>query len=149
MLIKDVKIIIEDKVAGTRPMPSDLELSFNVYEALQYIATMTTPRVLLRNTKTDVEEDTFRVLEECAYITVPERPIFDTSNKEYSDVKHLNIDEDLAFAVVYYTLHIIMKGNEPTQVGGNKKTAKETADDLIATYQSNFSRAGAEFYGLL
>jgi len=149
MLIRDVKTIIEGKVAGTRPMPTDEQLSFDVYEAMQYVATMTTPRVLLRNSETSVMESTFRVIEECSYITNPDRPIFDVSNKEYSDVKHLNIDEDLVFAVIYYALHIIMKGNEPTQVGGNKKTAKDMADDLISIYESNFARAGASIYDTL
>lgn len=149
MLIRDVKTIIEGKIAGTRPMPEDIQLSFDVYEALQYVATYTTPRVLLRNSEKDVSESTFRVIEECAYITMPDRPIFDTTNKEYSDVKHLNIDEDLVFAVIYYTLHIIMKGNEPTQVGGNKKTFEDKAKELINVYQSNFTRAGSEILDVM
>lgn len=149
MLIRDVKIIIASKIKGTRPMPDDIELSFNVYEALQYVATMTTPRVLLRNSQKDIQDSTFRVIEECSYITIPDRPVFDVSDKDYSDIKHLNIDEDLVFAVIYYTLHVMLKGNEPTQLGGNKKTSKEMCDDLIAIYQSNFSRAGAEIHDVL
>lgn len=147
MLIKDTKTIIESKVAGTRPMPSDEQLSFDVFEALQYVATETTPRVLLRNSKTDKQESTFRVIEECSYITTPDRPIYDVANKDYSEVTHLNMDEDLVYAVIYYTLHIIFQGNEPTQLGGNKKTSEDKANDLIAKFQSNFSRAGATLYG--
>ncbi len=149
MLIKDVKTVIEGKLAGTRPTPSDEQLSFDVLEALQYVASTTTPRVLLRNTETDVQESTFRVIEECSYITIPDKPVFDVADKDYSEVRHLNMDEDLVYAVIYYALHVIMKGNEPTQTGGNKLTFKQQADSVISVYQSNFTRAGGILYELL
>ena len=149
MLVKDVKTIIEGKIAGTRPMPTDVQLSFDVLEGMRYVATLTTPRVLLRNTQTDKQESTFRVIEECSYITTPTAPIFDVENRDYSEIVHLNMDEDLVFAVIYYALHVIFKGNEMTQLGGMKKSFKDMADNLIALYDSNFTRAGAEIHDVI
>ena len=63
------------------------------------------------------------------------------------------MDEDLSFAVIYYALHVIFKGNEPRQAmsggGGIKESFKSLADDVIGVYQSNFTRAGGTLYGLL
>lgn len=151
MLVSTSKTILADKLQGIRPMPSDESLTEIALEAMIYIATRTTPSVLIKDVATDGQEFVvLRVIEDNKYIVYPQKPVYDLRDPNYSEISILNIDEDLSYAVVYYMAELIVHGNENIS---NQSTSlskfMSKVNEYISLYDSNFSRAGRETYGLM
>ena len=151
MLISTAKKILSQRLAGIRPLPEDDVLTELGSEALIYIATRTTPRVLTRDIYIEGDDySTLRVLEDNMFIVVPDKPIFDIANENYSSTSQLHMDEELSYAVIYYVGYLILLGNEANTRGGTARDKfKEQCEDYIAIFDSNYSRAGRQTYGLI
>ena len=150
MLISTSKKILEQRLKGVRPLPEDEILTEIAKESMIYVATRTTPRVLTRDVEIDGEDyQTLRILEDNAFIIIPDTPIYDKRNPDYSDGKHLNMDEDLSYSVIYYMAYIITQGAEGDRIGAYRDRWMKQVNDIIGLFDSNYSRAGRETYGLM
>lgn len=151
MLLSDAKRLLEQRLKGIRPIPDDSMLDMLFFEAIVYVATRTTPRVLTKDIGVEAEDYTvLRVIEDNMFIVMPDKPIFDISNENYSATAILHIDEELCFAVVYYVAYLILTGSEANTRGSTARADfLKQANDYISMFDSNYSRAGRETYGLL
>ena len=151
MLISSAKTILEQRLKGVRPVPEDVMLTEYGKEALMYIATRTIPRILTRDLVVEGEDyNVLRMIEDNMFIVVPNTPVFDVANPDYSSTSQLHIDEELSYAVVYYMAWLILMGNEAaSRAGVMRDRMKKQVDNYIELYDSNYTRAGRETYGLM
>ena len=143
MLNSLYKTTLSVKIKGTQPVPDDDTLAVYTYEAITYVATRTTPKVLIiKNEVADADLQFLRAIENGFSIRLPEYPDFT------EDTYPLDIDNELSYAVMYYTCYLITKGKSgvPDNI---KADYFNEAERLIAIFDSNFSRAGDTLYGTL
>lgn len=105
MLLKDVKTAIAKKIqiAGGLKLPSDEILEVIIHEAMIEVANRTIPVELTRNAFIKTDETILRYLRDGNMVVIPEIP--DLS----SDKKHLQMDEDLNYAVINKVCALISK----------------------------------------
>ena len=151
MLISSAKTIIEQRLKGIRPLPEDNMLTEFGKEALIYIATRTTPKVLTRDLEIEGEDyNVLRMIEDNMFVIMPDTPVFDIANPDYSSTAQLHMDEELSYAVVYHMAWLVLMGNEASsRAGVARDRFKKQVDDYIELYDSNYTRAGRETYGLM
>ena len=128
MLLTHVKSSIQYRLAGGKKLPEDTLLASFVYEAMYYVAGKCVPSELVRS-YIDHQEKVMRPLQNGRFISVPEYPDFSKTSR------HLLIDEDLTYAVIYYTCFII----------GRSADDKLMADEII---NEHISKEGIENYGI-
>lgn len=100
MKLSLIKSSIEYRLSMGKKLPNDDVLASFLFEAVYYVAGKCTPFKLLKS-YSDYEENVLRPLDGARFISVPEYP--DLTKTE----RHLLIDEDLTYAVVYYVCFII------------------------------------------
>ncbi len=151
MLISSAKNILDQRLKGIRPTPEDNLLSEYGLEAITYIATRTMPKVLTRDLEVEGEDYTvLRMIEDNMFIIVPNKPVFDIADANYSASSQLHIDEELSYAVVYYMAWLILVGNEATsRAGVARDRFMKQVNDYISLYESNYTRAGRRTHGIL
>ncbi len=151
MLISTSKKLLEQRLKGIRPLPDDEVLSELGLEAITYIATRTMPKVLTRDLEIEGEDYTvLRMIEDNMFIIVPDKPIYDVANPNYSATASLHIDEELAYAVVYYIAWLILMGNESASVAGVARDRfKKQVNEYISLYESNYTRAGRRTHDIM
>jgi hypothetical protein len=127
MLLSLVKKQIQNKCSASFSVPKDEILCDIIYEAMLYVCTLCIPNELLRKDLTLEKNyvEVFRLIKNGMYIKSPEYPDFSGSNR------HLQIDEALTYAVIYYSCFIIGKMKE--------LQLKKLCDDIIGVYNTNFS----------
>lgn len=142
MLNSLFKTTVGVKIKGTQPLPDDATLGVYTYEAMQYIATRTTPKSLITKAEVaDAELHSLRTIEEGYYIRLPEFPDF--SGIEPTEI--IDMDEELNYATIYYVCYLITKGK--SAVPDNIKSDYfAEAERLIGIFDSNFTRAGGSLY---
>lgn len=126
MLLIHVKQAIKNKTTDSYNFPNDEELEGIIHEANLYVCGLCEPSELIReNLNFEKESRVLRHLENGLVIKVPEYPDF-TNEK-----LHLQIDETLTFATIYYACFVISKHKN--------FDFKVQADEVINVYRSNFS----------
>jgi hypothetical protein len=132
MLLSHIKNAILQKCTASFKVPDDELLQSILHEASLYVCSMCSPSELIREDKT-FELDyvkVYRLIEGGKYIKVPEYP--DLSKPE----RHLQIDEALTYAVIYYACFIVGKMKD--------FGLKKQCDDIIGVYATNFSNVEYE-----
>jgi len=127
-----VKEIFETKLAitgGLKP-PTDAQLQTIAHEALVYVATKCKPRELLQDMQHDGIGKILRMVEGGRYVMMPELPDF--TNTE----RHLQMDEDLAYAVVAKMVAIYAREIREIQ------KYEEECTRIINIFKANFNRVG-------
>jgi len=127
MLLTHVKSSIQYKLSGARKLPEDVVLASFLFEAMYYVAGKCVPNELIRSYE-DHQDKVMRPLQSGRFLTVPEFPDFTKTTR------HLLIDEDLTYAIIYYTIYII----------GKNPDDKAMCDDII---YEHISKEGIENYG--
>lgn len=128
MLLTHVKSSIQYRLSGGKKLPEDTLLASFVYEAMYYVAGKCVPSELIRS-YADHQDKVMRPLQNGRFVSVPELPDFSKTSR------HLLIDEDLTYAVIYYTCFII----------GRSPDDKLMADEII---NEHISKEGIENYGI-
>jgi len=127
LLLTHIKQAIKTKTSASYKLPRDKELAGIIHEANLYVCSLCEPSELLRENMT-FEEDynlVLRHLENGLVLKIPEYPNF--RNK----LLHLQMDEALSYATIYYACFIISKHKD--------MSFKANADEVINIYRSNFS----------
>ena len=128
MKLSHVKSSIAYKLSTGRKLPEDDVLASIVFEAMYYVAGRCTPRELTKS-HMDYEEKVLRFLDNGRFVSIPEYPDFSKPDR------HLLIDEDLTYAVIYYVCFII-----------SRDVANKTmADEII---NEHISKEGDGIYGV-
>lgn len=127
MLLAKVKEAIKKKSEDSYKLPDDETLANIVHEASLYVCSLCEPSELIRkdNVLNDKEHRVFRHIENGLFIKVPEYPDFS------KEMYHLQMDEALTYAVIYYACFIISKQKD--------MNFKALANETINIYRSNFA----------
>lgn len=112
-------MVLEQKGKGGIKLPEKATLSYLTHEALLFVASRCVPSELLERYKTPNMQVFRNVGNEC-FIRMPRVPDFD-------GFSHLDINEDLVYAVMYEVLFLLNK--EPFY--------RNLALDIIAQYNAN------------
>ena len=128
MLLTQVKTSIQYRLSSGKKLPDDTLLASFIYEAMYYVAGKCVPSELVRS-YVDHQEKVMRPLQNGRFISVPEYPDFSKTSR------HLLIDEDLTYAVIYYTCFLI----------GRSPEDKLMADEII---NEHISKEGIENNGI-
>jgi len=138
MLLIKVKQIFSTKIkiAGGLKMPVDSDLSETVFEALIFVATHCIPRELLKDSAIDTDEVLLRNLSDGFFIKEPAYPIFDASDPLYNASMHLQIDEDLNYAVINKAVALYSREAK------NIMKFEEEARRVINRYKANYNKVG-------
>lgn len=123
----DAKKSLEYKIAGSRKLPNDDELSEMFFEAMLYISNKCVPNELVRFGES--EDKVYRTIENSFFICYPDKPNFD------DDLEHLMIDESLTYAVINYVAFLITKEMAYMQI----------ANELIGDFVANDGKDMAEW----
>ena len=127
MKLSILKSTIQYKLSQGKKLPDDAILASIIFEAMYYVCGRCVPSELVK-THMDYEEKVLRHLSGGRFIAIPEYPDFSKLDR------HLLIDEDLTYAVIYYTCFII----------GRSVDDKAMADDII---NEHISKEGDGIYG--
>ncbi|MBR8466176.1 hypothetical protein KDE13_07470 [Campylobacter sp. faydin G-140] len=120
MLSKRAKEILLFKGKSGIKIPDDEILSELFLEAMLYVATKCTPSELMER-YVSPKMQVFRNLANETFIRIPKKPDFK------SDTEHLQIDEELSYAVIYEVLYLLNK--EPFN--------RQQSLEIIAQYNAN------------
>ena len=127
MLLTKIKTNIGYRLSQGKKLPEDEVLESLINEAMYYVCYRCVPAELLR-TFVDYEYKPLRFLQNGRFIVVPEYPDFTKTSR------HLQIDENLTFAVINYTAFLI----------SSNPTHKQLADEII---NEHIAVEGVENYG--
>jgi hypothetical protein len=105
---------------------NDEILAQNVYEALLYVCSMCVPSELIKDGIAENYIEVLRHIEGGKYIKAPEYPDFSDTQK------HLQIDEALTYAVIYYSCFLVGKMEN--------QMLKQMCDEITGIYNANYSR---------
>ena len=139
MLLSRAKSIFEVKIKTTGGLqaPKDADLSEIFYEALIFIATKCIPKELLKDIAVDTDQEVLRSIKGGFFIMKPAFPIFDVSDINYNALVHLQIDNDLDYAVINKAAALYSR-----EIKNITKFENETTR-IINRYKANFNKVGA------
>jgi hypothetical protein len=126
VLLSKVKELIKNKSTTSYKITDDSILEGIIYEALLYVCSMCEPSELIQIGVAPNYIEVLRHIEGGKYLKAPEYPDFTKTNR------HLQMDEALTYAVIYYSCFIISKMENII--------LKQLADEIVAVYKSNYSR---------
>lgn len=122
MKTQDAKKALGHKIAPSRKMPEDKELSEMFFEAMLWIANKCVPSELVRIGED--EDRVYRNIESGHFICFPDKPNF------ANDKEHIMIDEPLTYAVI----------NEVAFMISANPLHRQMANEIIGDFNANDGR---------